>query len=172
MKKIIAIALLCTLMLTSCSNKTSDLIVALGAVQDAASVAVVVAQGLVAVGKLDPQVATLVDTYAKLTSEAVTKSIAELNTSDPNPQKISVITAAFTPLLVPSLGSNVSAQVQAVVQAVVSAIQIFLGQLGGTPAKLAKVAPNTKITLTMGDKSMLKQIHTKSQHTITMATKK
>jgi len=169
MKKIFLAVMLSMLMLVGCSNQASNLILTLSAIQDASSVAVIVVNGMVAAGKIDPLTATTVNTYAKLVSGAVTVSITELGTTDTNTRKITVITQAFASLTAPHFGPNVSAQVQAIVQAIGTSIQLFLSQLGGTPSLMAKLTPHAEIKLTSGDKALLKQIQVKSQNTIIMA---
>ena len=172
MKSIVSALLVCTLLLTGCGTSTpSNLVTALNAVGDAASVAVVVTQALVATGTVSQDVATKVSTYATGVSGAVTTSIAELNSTDTNPVKIANITAAFAKVAVPAFGSNAPA-VTAAITAVQVAIDLFLNQLGSpVVAAAAKAAPKVSpmVALNHADKSLLKKIGAKAEATKTAA---
>jgi hypothetical protein len=175
MKKLLSLFLALVLCLVSvgCSTQTSDLVTALNAVSDASSVAVVVTSSLVAMGKLDPAVGDQVSQYATAVGGAVTTSIAELNSSDPNPQKITVISAAFAKVAAPAIGSAAGAnaqQVSAAIDAVSAAVKIFLGRLNSSGTlKLANAAPTAKIKLEPGDKALMKQIQKKNAETMAKA---
>lgn len=168
MKSIVSILLVGTLLLVGCGTTTpSTLITALNAVGDAASVAVVVTQALVATGTVSPSVAAQVSTYATGVSNAVTTSITELNSTDINTVKIANITAAFAQVVVPVFGTNAPA-VQAAISAVQVAVDIFLQQLNSTAVvSAAKANPTVAPTLvlTRTDKSLLKKIETKAEAT-------
>lgn len=161
LKSIVSVLLVCTLLMVGCTPpNTSQLVTALNAVSDAASVAVVVTSGLVAFGQVDPAVGDQVATYATGVTQAVSTSIAELNSADTNPVKIDVITAAFAKVAAPAIG-NVP-QVNAVIDAVSAAVKNFLNNLTSTGnLKLAKAAPNVKIVLANGDKAKLQKISQK-----------
>lgn len=172
MKSIVSVLLVSTLLLVGCTPPTtSNLITALNAVSDASSVAVVVTSSLVALGKLDPAVAAQVSMYSTGVSQAVNVSVAELNGPDSNPTKIATITAAFAKVAAPAFGSN-APEVSAAIDAVSAAIKIFVNQLTSSGLlKLAKAAPTAKITLTSGDKTVLKQITKKTAQTQLAAAK-
>jgi hypothetical protein len=168
MKTIVSIFLVCTLLLVGCTPpNTSQLVTALNAVSDASSVAVVVTQSLVALGKVSPDVANEVAVYSQGVSGAVTTSVAELSSADPNPVKISKITAAFAAVAAPAFGTNAPA-VSAAIQAVSTAINIFLNQLSSAGVlKMAAAAPGVKpmSLLGKGDKAMLKKAVAKCSET-------
>jgi len=174
MKSLVSCFLVCVLLLTGCGTTTpSNLVTALNAVGDAASVAVVVTQALVATGAVSPDVAAQVSTYATGVSGAVTTSIAELNSTDTNPVKIANITAAFAKVVAPAFGTNAPA-VQAAITAVQTAIDIFLQQLGSQTATMAAAkAPTVSpmLALSRADKSLLKKIETKAEATKVAAEK-
>jgi hypothetical protein len=174
LKSIVSVLLVCTLLMVGCTPpNTSQLVTALNAVADASSVAVVVTESLVALGKVSPQVAAQVSTYATGVNGAVTTSIAELNSTDPNPVKITKITAAFAAVATPAFGTQAPA-ITAAINAVATAVEIFLGQLNSsTTVKLAKVAPKVAPTSLMvkGDKDLLKKIQAKVAETNAKAAK-
>ena len=148
---------------------TSGLITALNVVSDAANVAVVLTSSLAAAGKVDPAVAAEVSAYATGIGTAVNTAVSELNSSDPNPQKILVITTAFANVAVPALGVN-APEVSAVIKAVSVAVQLFLSQLNSAGVTaLARTAPAAAIRLTGADKSALKAIHKKTAETLAKA---
>lgn len=146
-----------------CSTpETSQLVTALNAVADASSVAVVITSSLVATGKVDPAIATEVSSYATNISVAVTASIAVLNGTEPNPQKIAAITAAFGKVAAPAFGEN-APQIAASIDAVSAAVKIFLNRLTSSGLlKAANAAPNAKIVLEKGDKAKMKEIQKKA----------
>jgi hypothetical protein len=168
MKSIVSVFLVCVLLLVGCTPpNTSQLVTALNAVADASSVAVVVTQSLVALNKVSPDVANEVATYSQGVSTAVTTSVAELNSSDSNPVKISKITAAFAAVSAPAFGTQAPA-VTAAIQAVSTAINIFLNQLQSSGVlKAAAVAPGVKPVdlLKKGDKATLKKAVAKCAET-------
>jgi hypothetical protein len=168
MKSIVSVLLVCTLILAGCGTSTpSNLVTALNAIGDAASVAVVVTEALVATGSVSPDVAAKVSVYATGVSGAVTTSIAELNSTDTNPVKIANITAAFAKVAVPAFGSNAPA-VSAAISAVQAALDIFLQQLNSpVVAAAAKAAPTASpmLVLNRADKSLLKKIGIKAEAT-------
>jgi len=154
-----------------CGTPASNLVVALNAVSDAASVAVVVTQALVATGKLDQATANLVSTYATSVATAVNTSTTELDSKDTNAEKIAVITSAFAQVAAPAFGSN-APTVLAAIQAVTAAINIFISQLNSSSVtSLAKLAPHVSPKMAMGraDKAMLKKIKTKTAQTLAAA---
>ena len=164
-------ALLLCLASAGCgSGTTSGLITALNVVSDAANVAVVLTSSLAAAGKVDPAVAAEVSAYATGIGTAVNTAVAELDSSDPNPQKILIITTAFANVAVPALGSNVP-EVSAVITAVSAAVQVLLSQLNspGVTA-LARTAPTAVPALTRADKSALSSIKKKTAETLAKAT--
>jgi hypothetical protein len=149
---------------------TSNLVTTLNAVADAASVAVVVAQGLAAAGKISPADAALIATYASGVSTAVTESITELSSSDTNPIKITKISGFFAAVAVPAIpgGSALAPYITAIVQVVTQ----FIGQLNSsTVLTAAKVAPKAPLKLTMGDKMALHKTKKKADATIAVAAK-
>jgi hypothetical protein len=168
MKSIVSVLLVCVLLLVGCTPpNTSQLVTALNAVADASSVAVVVTGSLVAVGKVSPDVAAQVANYSQGVNGAVTVSIAELNSADTNPVKISKISAAFAAVAAPAFGDK-SPQVAAAIQAVSAAINIFLNQLHSSGVlKLAAAAPHAKPMdlLKKGDKAALKKTAAKCVET-------
>lgn len=171
MKSILAVFMACVMCLASvgCGTPTSNLITALNAVSDAASVAVVVTQALVATGQVDQATANLVSTYATSVSNAVNTSTTELNSKDTNAQKIAVITAAFAAVAAPAFGANAPA-VLAAINAVTAAINIFISQLNSsTVVTAAKAAPHAPIVLNSADKAMLKKIKAKTAQTLAAA---
>jgi len=174
LKSIVSVLLVCTLLLVGCGTSTpSNLITALNAVGDAASVVVVVTQALVATGTVSPDVAAQVSTYAIGVSGAVSTSIAELNSTDTNSVKIANITAAFAKVVTPAFGSNAPA-VTAAINAVQAAIDIFLQQLGSQTVTMAAAkAPTVSpmLALSRADKSLLKKIETKAEATKVAAGK-
>ena len=154
---------------TGCNTQTSDLVTALNAVSDAASVSVVVTSSLVALGKVDPAVADQVSQYAQGVGGAVNTSIAELNSADTNPQKIAAITAAFAKVATPAFGTNAT-QISAAIDAVQAAVKVFLSHLNSAGVlKLANAAPTAPIKLAPGDKAMMKQMQKKTADTIAKA---
>ena len=169
MKSILAVFMACVMCLVSvgCGTPTSNLVVALNAVSDAASVAVVVTQALVATGKLDQATADQVATYASSVGTAVNTASAELNSKDTNPVKIEKITAAFAAAAAPAFGANAPA-ITAAINAVAATINIFLAQLGSV-VTAAKVAPHASLVLNSADKAMLKKIKAKTAETLTAA---
>jgi nitrate/nitrite-specific signal transduction histidine kinase len=174
MKKIIvSVLLVCSLLMVGCTPNTSNLVTALNAVADASSVAVVVTQALVALGKVSPDVGNQVGVYSTAVDQAVTTSIAELNSTDINSVKIADITAAFAKVVTPAFGTQ-APEITAVVNAVVAAVDIFLNQLNSTGVlTAAKVAPKVAPAslLAKGDKTMLKKIQTKVAETNALAAK-
>lgn len=174
MKSIISVLLVCVLLLVGCTPpNTSQLVTALNAVAEASSVAVVVTQSLVGLGKVDQDTANLVAVYAQGVDKAVATSIVELNSADTNAIKISKITAAFALVATPAFGAN-APQIAAAVQAVSAAINIFLGQLNSSGMlKMAAAAPNVKPAslLSKGDKAMLKKTQSKVAETDALAAK-
>lgn len=173
MKSLLAIfmAFVMCLATVGCGTPASNLVVALNAVSEAASVAVVVTQALVATGKLDQATADQIATYSASVGAAVTTATVELNSKDTNPVKIEKITAAFAAAAAPAFGAN-SATIQAAINAVAAAINIFLSQLGSAPVVTAAVAhPHAPIVLNSGDKAMLKKITAKNAETLAAAAK-
>ena len=171
MKSILSVfmALILCLASVGCGTGTSNLVTALNAVSDAANVSVVVTSSLVALGKIDQATADQVSQYATGVGGAVNTSIAELNSADPNPQKITVITAAFAKVATPAFGPN-SAQISATIDAVSAAIKIFLSHLNSTGTlKLAAAAPAAKIVLAPGDKAVMKAMQKKTADTLAKA---
>jgi hypothetical protein len=168
-KSIVAcfLATVLTLGSVACTPPTvSTLVTTLSAVSDAASVAVVVAGTLTATGTLSPEEAGLVSTYATAVSTATTKSITELNSTDTNVVKVTVITEAFAVVAAPAFGPNVSPQIIAVTNAIGTAVQLFLNQLHASGAlKMARLAPHAVIKLEKGDKAKLKAIMVKATET-------
>lgn len=174
MKSIVSVFLVFVLILmSSCTPTTSNLITALNAVADASSVAVIVTQSLVALGKVSPDVANQVSVYAQGVDQAVTTSIAELNSNDTNPVKITNISAAFAKVAAPAFGNNAPLVVTAI-GAVTVAIDIFLRQLNSSQVlAAAKGAPTVapSLTMTRGNKAMLKNISKKVAETQAVALK-
>lgn len=174
MKSIVSVFLVFTLLLVGCTPpNTSQLITALNAVADASSVAVVVTQSLVALGKVDQATADKVATYATAVDGAVTTSIAELNSTDTNAIKISKVSAAFAAVAAPAFGTQAPA-ITAAIAAVEAAVNIFLNQLNSSGVlTAAKVAPNVKPTSLMvkGDKVLLKKVQAKVAETNALAAK-
>lgn len=155
-----------------CTTTTSTIVTALNAVSDAASVAVVVTSSLAAVGKVDPAVAAQVSDYAAGVTTAVQASIAELKTTDANPQKILVISSDFAKVAVPAFAGTNSAPILAVIDAVQTAVKNFLSQLNSNGVlTVAKAMPTKTVKLTSGDKTMLKEIDKKSTVTKNLALK-
>lgn len=148
---------------------TSGLITALNVVSDAANVAVVLTSSLAAAGKVDPAVAAEVSAYATGIGTAVNTAVSELNSSDPNPQKILVITTAFANVTVPAFGPN-APEVGAAIAAVSAAVQVLLSQLNSTGlTAMARIAPAATLSLTGPDKSALKTIKKKTAETLAKA---
>ena len=146
------------------TGTTSTLITALNVVSDAANVAVVITSSLAAAGEVDPVVAAAVSAYATGIGTAV-NTVAELNSSDPNPQKILVITTAFANVAVPAFGPD-ALLVGAAIKAVSAAVQVLLSQLNSAGVTaLARTAPRATISLTGRDKSALKAIKKKTAET-------
>lgn len=173
MKSVLALFMAAVMVVTTgCKPpQTSDLITALSTVSDASSVAVVVTQSLVLVGKVDQSVADQVSEYASGISTAVQTSITELNSTNTNPQKIAAITAAFAKVATPAFGEN-AVQVNAAIVAVSAAVKIFLNQLNNAGfLKAANAAPTAKIKLESGDKAALKAIEKKVADTKLKAAK-
>jgi hypothetical protein len=172
MKSTVAVlmAMLLSLASVGCgSGTTSALITALTVVSDAANVAVVITSSLAAAGEVDPIVAAEVSAYATGVGTAVNTAIAELNSSDPNPKKILVITTAFANVAVPALGPD-ALLVSAAIKAVSAAVQLLLSQLNSTGVTaLARTAPTATISLTRADKSALKAIQKKTAETLVKA---
>lgn len=171
MKSILAVFMASVMALASvgCGTTTSNLITALNAVSDAASVAVVVTQALVATGAVSQADANLVSTYATGVATAVNTSTTELNSKDSNAEKIAVITTAFAEVAAPALGPN-SATIEAAIQAVVSTISIFIAQLNSsTVVTAAKLVPHAPIVLNSADKAMIKKIKAKTALTLAAA---
>ncbi|MGA7409266.1 MAG: hypothetical protein WBW33_02210 [Bryobacteraceae bacterium] len=151
------------------SGTTSGLITALNVVSDAANVAVVLTSSLAAAGKVDPAVAAEVSAYATGIGTAVNTAVSELDSSDPNPQKILVITTAFANVTVPAFGPN-APEVSAVINAVSAAVQVLLSQLNSTGlTAMARTAPTATVSLTWPDKSALKAIKKKTAETLVKA---
>lgn len=154
MKKLTTLLLTVVLCISMVGCSTSNLVTALNAVSDASSVAVVVTSSLVALGKVSPDVAAQVSTYAQGVSKAVTVANAELNSSDTNPVKITVITAAFAQVATPAFSN--APEVSAAISAVSVAVQIFLNQLTSSGVlTLARTSPDVKIKMSVGDKLTL-----------------
>jgi hypothetical protein len=172
MKSTVAVLMAMLLCLASVgcgSGTTSALITALTVVSDAANVAVVITSSLAAAGEVDPIVAAEVSAYATGVGTAVNTAIAELNSSDPNPKKILVITTAFANVAVPALGPD-ALLVSAAIKAVSAAVQLLLSQLNSTGVTaLARTAPTATISLTRADKSALKAIKKKTAETLVKA---
>ena len=168
MKSIVSVLMVGVLLLVGCTPpSTSQLSTALNAVADASSVAVVVTQSLVAIGKVSPEVANQVAVYSQSVNNAVTTSVAELNSTDTNPVKISKISAAFAAIAAPAFGTQAPA-VTAVIQAVSAAVNIFLNQLhSSSVVKLAAAAPHAKpmSLLKKEDKTVLKKAVAKCAET-------
>lgn len=173
-KSFVSVLLVCMLLLVGCTPpNTSQLVTALNAVADASSVAVVVTQSLVALGKVSPDVAAQVATYSTGVNQAVTTSVAELNSTDTNPIKITKISAAFAAVAAPAFGSQ-SPAISAAVSAISVAIELFLNQLNSAGVlKMAARAPNVAPASLMlkGDKDLLKKIQEKVAETNAMAAK-
>lgn len=174
MKSIIAVLMTLALCIftVGCST-TSTLVTTLDAVSDAASVAVVVTQGLVATGSVDQTTANEVASYCTAVSTAVNESITELNSTDTNAVKIDLIVADFTQVATPAFGSDAS-QVSAAISAVSSAIQLFLNELHSTNVLLAaQTHPTAPLSLAMNraDRSTLKRIQAKTARTLAVAQK-
>ena len=169
MKSIVAVLMVACLSFgtVGCSNQTSTLITSLNAVAEASSVAVVVVAGLQAAGKVSDADAALVTTLSVQVGTASNKSIAELNSADSNPQKITVISALFANIVIPQFNTGLSAAtVNGIVQAVAGAIQVFLGQLHGNAVLTAAHAyPTEPIKLSRGDKNTIKAIQKKIAET-------
>jgi len=173
MKSMIAVFMAFVMALCSvgCGTPTSNLIVALNAVSDAASVAVVVTQALVATGKVDQATANLVATYSASVGTAVNTATTELNSTDTNAVKIEKVTAAFAAVAAPAFGAN-APEILAAINAVTAAINIFIQQLQGTSVTAAaKAAPHAPIVLSHNDKMMIKKIHTKTAEMMAAAAK-
>ena len=171
MKSMLAVFMAAVMCLTSigCGTPASNLIVALNAVSDAASVAVVVTQALVVTGKVDQETADLVSTYSASVGTAVNTTMVELNSTDTNAQKIEKITAAFAQVAVPAMGKN-STAILAAINAVTAAINIFISHLNGAPVvAAAKLSPHAAIVLNSSDKTLLKKIKTKNAETLAAA---
>lgn len=172
MKSTLAVLMALVLCLASVgcgSGTTSGLITALTVVSDAANVAVVLTSSLAAAGKVDPAVAAEVSAYATGIGTAVNTAVSELNSSDPNPQKILVITTAFANVAVPAFGAN-APEVSAVIKAVSVAVQLLLSQLNSAGVTaLARTAPTATVHLTGPDKSALKAIKKKTAETLAKA---
>ncbi len=172
MKSILAVLMASILCLASVgcgSGTTSGLITALNVVSDAANVAVVLTSSLAAAGEVSPAVAAEVSAYATGIGTAVNTAVSELNSSDPNPQKILIITTAFANVTVPAFGPN-APEIAAVINAVSAAVQVLLSQLhsAGLTA-LARTAPTATLNLTKADKSALKVIKKKTAETLATA---
>lgn len=149
----------------------SQLVTALNTVADAASVAVVVTQSLVATGKVDAEIGVQVSVYAQGIGTAVNTSIAELNGPAPNPQKIQAIVAAFAKVATPAFGEK-APQVNAAIEAVSAAVKIFLNNLQSSGVlKAAKDHPNASpnIVLSKSDKATLKLTQSKIADTLAKA---
>jgi len=174
MKSVLAVIMATVMMFTTvgCGTpKTSDLVTALTAVSDASSVAVIVTQSLVVLGRIDQGTADQVSDYSSGIGTAVQASIAELNGTNTNPQKIAAITAAFAKVASPAFGEN-APQVKAAIEAVSAAVKIFLNQLNNAGLlRAANAAPNAPIKLESGDKAALKAIQKKVADTNLKAAK-
>jgi hypothetical protein len=172
MKSTLAVLMALVLCLASIgcgSGTTSTLITALSVVSDAANVAVVITSSLAAAGEVDPAVAAAVSAYATGIGTAVNTAVAELNSSDPNPQKILVITTAFANVAVPAFGPD-AVLVSAAIKAVSAAVQLLLSQLNSAGVTaLARTAPTATISLTGPDKSALQAIKKKTAETLVKA---
>ena len=130
----------------------------------------VVADGLLALGKISQADATAVGTYATAVSTAVNQSITELGTMDANPVKIADIAGYFSAIVAPVLPGG-SALVP-LIQTVVQAIAQFIAQLNSGPVTTAaKLAPRAPIVLNGSDKAMLKKTKAKTAETILAASK-
>jgi hypothetical protein len=172
MKSTLAVLMALILCLTSVgcgSGTTSGLITALNVVSDAANVAVVLTSSLAAAGKVDPAVAAEVSAYATGIGTAVNTAVSELKSSDPNPQKILIITTAFANVAVPAFGPN-APEISAVIAAVSAAVQLLLSQLNSAGlTALARTAPTATPSLTRADKSALKAIQKQTAETLAKA---
>jgi hypothetical protein len=166
----VLMALMLCLASVGCGSGTaSGLVTALGVVSDAASVAVVLTTSLAAAGRIDPAVAAEVSAYATGIGTAVNTAVSELDSSDPNPQKIVVITAAFANVAVPAFGPN-AAEAAAAIKAVSAAVELLLSRLNSTGVTaLARSAPTATLSLTGADKSALKAIRKKTAETLAKA---
>ncbi len=173
MKSVVAVFMALVLCLASvgCGNGTqSNLITALNAVADAASVAVVVVDGLAATGKISPADAALVATYVTSVGTATNQSITELNSTDTNSVKIGKITGYFAVVAAPALPPSIGPLIGPIISAVVTTIDLFIHQLNG-PAVVtaAAAAPRAAIKLTGADKAALKSIQKKTAETTAKA---
>lgn len=172
MKSVLSVFLCAVLMFVTVAceaPKTSEVIVALNAVADATSVSVVVASSLVAMGKVDPEVAEQVRAYSESVGVAVRTSITELNGNATNPEKIAAITTAFAKVATPALGEQ-SPQVAAAIDAVSAAIKVFLNRLNNSGVlRAAASAPKAKIKLSSSDKALIKNIEKKMAETKILA---
>jgi hypothetical protein len=164
MKKLMASVMatvFCFATLSGCSQTTSQLVNDLNAVADGAEASVVVATSLVAAGVIGADVAAQVSVYATAVGVACNTATAELNSNDPNPVKITVISAAFAKAASYAFGSN-QPIIAAAITALSNFISVFLTDLNSsTVLKLAKVAPIAKVNFAPGDKAKLKQINQK-----------
>jgi hypothetical protein len=161
-KAIIALMLTFCMFVTSCTPQQTA-VTALEAVSLAATTAIPTIIALEAVGKVDPATAAVALQYAKAVSTASSLAATELNSSDTNAVKVSVVIADFEPVVAPSLGANVAPEVFAAVQAISSAIQLFItnlksGQLVTAARGASGVAQLNLVKLSHADKTKLVQI--------------
>jgi len=173
MKSILAMFMAAVLCLTTIGcggSTTSNLVTALNAVADAASVAVVVTQGLVSTGTVSQADATLVATYSTAISTAASQSITELGTTDTNVVKIGKITADFAAVVAPNVPGG--AAIAPLILAITSAVQIFMSQLNSAPVvAAAKAAPHAPVSLVLSgaDKTLLKKTQATAASTVLKA---
>ena len=147
---------------TSCTPQQTT-VTALEAVSIAATAAIPTIIALEAVGKIDPATATIALSYAKSVSTAASLSATELNSSDTNAVKVSVVIADFEPVVAPALGPNVAPEVTAAIQAISGAIELFISNLkNGLQLAAARgasgVAQLNLVKISHADKTTLAQI--------------
>jgi hypothetical protein len=135
-------------------------------VGDAASVAEITATALQATGVISQQVAQVVITTAQQAATAVSQSITEVESSDPNPIKITKVSAYFAAVVIN--GAGLPPQALTLVNAISAAIQVLLSQLNSqTVVTAAQSAPrsNLSLVLTNRDRLALGTIKAKADQT-------
>ena len=127
--------LIASIALLGCT--TNQLSTDLAVVADASTAATVVLTGLSIAGVIPPAVADKVVTYLEQVNAAIPDVQKELNSTDPLPQKITVISVALSNYIsvdipdLPIVG-------QAMITAIEEALKVFLKDLkASTPALLA-----------------------------------
>jgi outer membrane murein-binding lipoprotein Lpp len=133
--------LIASLSLLGCT--TNQLSTDLSVVADASTAATVVLTGLSIAGVIPPAVADRVVTYLQQVNAAIPDVQKELNSTDPLPQKITVISAALSKYIavdIPGLPPGL----QTLVTSIGDAIQLLLTHLKASTPAVAKAKANLK----------------------------